>query len=168
MNKPHEIYSDMDGVLADFHGQCVKLLGKPYSDSAYEHKEAQNVRNQKIANTKHFWEEIPLERGFDQYWNFIKHFDPHILTAYAKWDEENSKRGKVIWNHKYLKVPANRFHVVARENKKRYALTDGKPNVLIDDYDKNITEWEAAGGIGIFFTSASQAIFELKELGFKV
>ena len=41
-----------------------------------------------------------------------------------------------------------------------------KPNILIDDYMKNIREWEAAGGIGILHTDASSTINDLKKVGF--
>ena len=46
-------------------------------------------------------------------------------------------------------------------------MTDGKPNVLIDDYLKNIKEWEAKGGIGIHHTNISKTLGELKRQGFK-
>ena len=54
-----------------------------------------------------------------------------------------------------------------RSDKQKYAMTDGKPNVLIDDYIKNIKEWEAKGGIGVHHTSVGKTISELKGLGFK-
>jgi hypothetical protein len=31
--------------------------------------------------------------------------------------------------------------------------SDGTPNLLIDDYDKNIREWESDGGVGILYRS---------------
>ena len=54
-----------------------------------------------------------------------------------------------------------------RSEKQQYAMTNGKPNVLIDDYIKNIREWEAKGGIGIHHTDVGKTISELKRLGFK-
>ena len=44
---------------------------------------------------------------------------------------------------------------------------DGQPNVLIDDHQKNIMEWEAKGGIGIHHTNVGKSIAKLKKLGFK-
>jgi len=60
-----------------------------------------------------------------------------------------------------------KIHLVKRAQKKDYATTDDKPNVLIDDYIKNIREWEAKGGIGILHTDVGKTISELKRLGFK-
>ena len=42
-----------------------------------------------------------------------------------------------------------------------------KSHQLIDDYKKNIIEWEAKGGIGVHHISVSKTIGELKRLGFK-
>ena len=64
-------------------------------------------------------------------------------------------------------VQKSKYSLVLRSQKKSYATTDEKPNVLIDDYDKNIREWEAAGGIGIHHTDVGKTISELKRLGFK-
>ena len=41
----------------------------------------------------------------------------------------------------------------------------GPEAVLIDDLEKNIQEWKAAGGTGILHESAEQTMRELRELG---
>jgi hypothetical protein len=61
----------------------------------------------------------------------------------------------------------SRIKLVKRSQKQSYAKTNGEPNVLIDDYIKNIGEWEAKGGIGIHHTNVSKTINKLKSLGFK-
>ena len=62
----------------------------------------------------------------------------------------------------------SKIHLVKRAQKKDYAKNrDGSSNVLIDDYIKNIREWESAGGIGIHHTNVGKSIGELKRLGFK-
>ena len=45
--------------------------------------------------------------------------------------------------------------------------SDGEPNILIDDYIKNIKEFNAKGGIGIHHTDTGKTLRELKNLGFK-
>jgi hypothetical protein len=45
-------------------------------------------------------------------------------------------------------------------------MNAGQHCILIDDYDKNTSQFTAKGGIGITFKSATQAIRDLKKLGF--
>ena len=52
--------------------------------------------------------------------------------------------------------PNEEFHAVDRSQKRQYAKqADGTPNLLIDDFDKNIAEWKSAGGIGLLYTGQS-------------
>ena len=88
------------------------------------------------------------------------------MSAYTGRDP-TSKVGKMKWLSKNTKFSRSKIHLVLRSQKKDYAKTDGKPNVLIDDYIKNINEWERAGGIGIHHTNTSKTLSKLKKLGFK-
>ena len=83
--------------------------------------------------------------------------------------DANSRKGKYNWLRKNAKLTQkSRIHLVMREDKQKYAMTtDGKPNLLIDDYIKNVNEWKAKGGIGVHHTSPSDTIAQLKRLGFK-
>ena len=70
------------------------------------------------------------------------------------------------WLKKNTGFKRANVHLVLRSQKKSYAKTkEEKPNVLIDDYAKNIKEWEAAGGIGILHTNVGKTINKLKGLG---
>ena len=71
------------------------------------------------------------------------------------------------WLKKNTKFKRGNIHLVLRSQKKDYATTDSKPTVLVDDYIKNIKEWEAKGGIGVHHTDVSKTISILKGLGFK-
>ncbi len=171
MNSPYTIYCDLDGVLVDFMRGARESLSHAWDDPTWNTRERKNLRNKMISMHPHWWENLPPERDFDQLWGFIKNFNPHILTAYAEWDEANSKHGKVVWNQKHLHVPHDKFHVVLRESKRYFAKDHdgshyGRPNVLIDDFPQNITEWDKAGGLGILHTSAATTIARLKKLGF--
>ena len=71
------------------------------------------------------------------------------------------------WLAKNTKFTKTNTNLVMRSQKQKYAMSGGKSNVLIDDYIKNIKEWEAKGGIGIHHTDVSKTINELKKLGYK-
>ena len=63
-------------------------------------------------------------------------------------------------------MSGGKVNLVKRREKQNFATNQGQPCILIDDYDKNTSQFKAKGGIGITFTSASKAISELKKLGF--
>ncbi len=68
--------------------------------------------------------------------------------------------GKKLWVQE--NIPGTKLILAKRENKRDYA---NRKSILIDDRTDNINDWNTAGGIGILFTSTSQTINELKELG---
>ena len=53
-------------------------------------------------------------------------------------------------------------NTVYKAEKKNFVK--GKGSILIDDLEQNIREWREAGGTGILFKSAAQAMSELEEL----
>ena len=70
---------------------------------------------------------------------------------------------KLKWLDEHATVfRIKRANVVDRKRKPEFAIGEnGQPNILIDDYEKNIREWEAAGGIAIHHTNAADTINEL-------
>jgi len=155
-----EIYCDLDEVLVDFIAGANKAVGGEFV--TYDKEE----RWKKVNQTKGFWANLGWKPGGKKLYQFISRYDPHVLSAYTGRDPA-SKVGKMKWLGKNTKFSRSKIHLVLRSQKKDYAKTDGKPNVLIDDYIKNIKEWESAGGIGIHHTNTSNTLSKLKKLGFK-
>ena len=119
-----------------------------------------------INQTKGFWANLEWMPGAKRLWDFISKYDTEILSAYSRRDG-TTRTGKLKWLSKNTKIKRGKINLVMRSDKQKYATTNGKPNILIDDYIKNINEWEAKGGIGIHHTNVSKSIAELKRLGFK-
>ena len=119
-----------------------------------------------INQTKGFWANLEWMPGAKRLWDFISKYDTEILSAYSGRDP-TSRTGKLKWLSKNTKIKRGKINLVMRSDKQKYATTNGKPNILIDDYIKNINEWEAKGGIGIHHTNVSKSIAEIKRLGFK-
>lgn len=155
-----EIYCDMDQVLCNFIGGAEKVIGKPFPQAD------KNDRWNKISNTKDFWANLDWMPGAKRLYSFIQKYDTHILSAYSDRDD-SSRPGKMKWLKKNTKIKRGNINLVKRVDKQKYATTDGKPNVLIDDYKKNIVEWESKGGIGVHHTEVGKTVAELKRLGFK-
>ena len=156
------IYCDMDMVLCDFLKGAEEVLGTSFI------KADKTKRWPTISAKKDFWVSLEWMPGSKKMWTFINKYNAHILSAYSTKDA-NSRKGKLDWLRKNAKLTQrSRIHLVLREDKQKFAMTqDGKPNLLIDDYIKNINEFKARGGIGIHHTSPSNTIAELKKLGFK-
>ena len=156
------IYCDMDMVLCDFLKGAESVLGVPLP------KADKGTKWPKISAKKDFWESLEWMPGAKKMWTFIDKYDAHILSAYSTKDA-TSRKGKFKWLSSKAKLTKrSRIHLVLREDKQKYAMTnDGKPNLLIDDYIKNVNEWKAKGGIGVHHTSPSNTIARLKQLGFK-
>ena len=155
-----EIYCDLDEVLVDFMRGADAAVGGSFVK--YDHKERWN----KINQTKGFWVNLDWMSGAKRLHDFIIRYNPHVLSAYSGRDP-NSRDGKMKWLKKNTAFKRANINLVKREQKQKFATKDDKPNVLIDDYIKNIREWEAAGGIGIHHTNVGKTISELKRLGFK-
>jgi len=154
-----EIYCDMDMVLVDFVGRAEELIGDKFTNVDKEE------RWEAIKGKKDFWHTLDWMPGAQRMWKLINKYDANILSAYSNRDK-NYRPGKKVWLKKNAK-PTGDVLLVQRADKKKYATSNGKPNILIDDYIKNIKEWEAAGGIGIHHTSPSNTISQLKKYGFR-
>ena len=155
-----EIYCDLDEVLVDFMRGADAAVGGSFI------KTDKDERWSKVNQTKGFWANLGWKPNAKRLQDFIIRYNPHVLSAYPDRDP-NARNGKMKWLKKNTGFKRAKIHLVKRAQKKDYATTDDKPNVLIDDYIKNIREWEAKGGIGILHTDVGKTISELKRLGFK-
>ena len=156
---PH-VYLDMDGVLVDLEKGAYKVHGAKLGDVP------KPERWDKINAIKSFWKELEWMPGAKRLYQKIMKYNPYILSAYSGRDP-TSRNGKMKWLAKNTDFKKSNILLVMRSQKQKYATTNGKPNVLIDDYIKNIKEWESKGGIGVHHTSVGKSIGELNRLGFK-
>ena len=159
-----KIYLDMDGVLCNFIKGVADTTGEDFTSPDLNQKMKGQIKS-KIEEKGDFWHNLEWQPGGQQLYRYVKSSSPYILSAYAKWDK-NCKDGKNSWIKRHLMMPKQRINLVKREDKKLYAVQDGVPNILIDDYIKNIREWEQAGGIGIHQTDVKRTINTIKKHGF--
>jgi len=158
------IYCDMDGVLCDFKEAAEKVTGQNIDRWMFSTKQE---KWQPIKDTPRFWHTLPWQPGGKQLWNFIEKYKPHILSAYVEESfDPNCIPGKSYWARTNLGIGNNRINLVKRVQKQNFATLVGKPTILIDDYEKNIKQFNERGGIGIHHTSTPRTIAQLKKLGF--
>jgi len=161
-----DIYCDLDQVLVNFIKGAEDAIGGTFPSQGTFATTNKDERWNKINQTKGFWANLEWMPGAKKLYSFIDRYEPYVLSAFSSRDP-SSVNGKMKWLSKNTNFKKSRINLVKREQKKKYAITDGKPNVLIDDYIKNINEWESKGGIGIHHTNVSKTISDLKRLGYK-
>ena len=158
----YKIYCDMDGVLTNFEARFDHFTGMHPQE--YE----------KAKGTQAFWNLIDVEIGVrfwvgmdwmpqgEQLWNFIKKFNPSLLTSPSR--DNSSRLGKSLWVRNKLS-PKPKVIFAYSKDKQRYATPN---SILIDDKPSNIEEWKAAGGIAFRVKNGDiiPALKGLKELGY--
>lgn len=152
----YTIYCDMDGVLIDFDRGYQEL-----TNITTKHADAQGVDKfwEPITKTgAKFWITLNWMSDGKQLWDYIKKYNPILLSAPSR--EESSRLGKRVWVKREL--PGVKLILRSADRKQEFA---NSTSILIDDREKNIKQWEEAGGIGILHTSASNTIKQLKQLG---
>jgi hypothetical protein len=154
-----DFFVDMDGVLTDF-DLAWRNLGHKIDGQSFEDKYGSEAFWSEIKKSGiDFWENMSWTKDGKKLWNFVKKFNPTILSSPAKTIPE-SKKGKQIWIERELGPDV------------KYIFTHDKfkhahPNaILIDDYEKKITPWVNADGIGILHTNTDETIKQLKNMGF--
>ncbi len=164
--KISKIYFDMDGVLADFNRGIREMCGIEPVNQSNKKKSDDDRIWEAVKSIEHFYDKLEFMPGtremfFDIY---NKYGDIcEILSAIPKPGRGIITAGedKISWAHRKL-TDKLKVNIVYREEKKNYAI--GKDCILIDDFQKNILEWEAYGGTGILFSSVPETIKRLKEV----
>lgn len=170
----------MDGVLVDLVGGIVKasenslnkeMINELLSmDFSWRKEHPDPDMNKALSEIKillsdnvSFWADYlePLEDAMEL-WEYISQYDVDILSH--PWDEA-SLEGKEFWIYNHLEPrPTNIY--LPLDGKKEIWATDknGNSNILIDDFHKYISKWEAAGGTAITHTSTKDTIKQLKKI----
>lgn len=171
-----EVYLDMDGVVADWLKGADKVLesfGYPgWRDGSwqeFEDYQRDEIRWSLLQKQENFWQDLPVMKEGKKLWRFLKPYRPHILSSIEPRMRDRALEEKRIWLHDKLNLEyLGNVHFVEHFTKQRFALdVHGRPNILIDDYEKNCQMFEEAGGIAILHESSNKTISELKKLGFK-
>ncbi len=152
----YKIYCDMDGVIADFERGYEELTGidlqgefQPEGAEFWDPIQKAGVG---------YWAGLKWMPDGKQLWDYIKPYKPKLLSAPSR--DQSSRIGKHVWvKHKIPGTPL----ILRYANKKKELASP--TSILIDDRQKNIDDWVAAGGIGILHTNTANTIKELQKLG---
>lgn len=159
------VYLDMDGVLADFDKKTLELIGKQLRDFPTS-KEGWDAISH-VQNIYEILDPMPdanqlVEGVFELQRQFNYNFDIGVLTAIPRIGSvPNARLHKRAWIQRYYPELIFNFNIGPHAVHKQ--LHARKGDVLIDDSEKNIPQWNSVGGFGIFHTSAEKSLAELEQ-----
>lgn len=155
----------MDGVLADFEGAFTQFFKRPGFGNQFVKISGEEWKRLK-KEWPTFWSDLELLPNALTLWRGILKYKPILLTAPPDgWPD--ALVGKRIWAKrmlpKYGYQPGTAFIGVPAVDKQKYAKQrDGTPNILIDDQERNIDQWKAAGGLGFRYLDSGSAAAALQ------
>ena len=152
----YNVYCDLDGVLVDFDGGFARIFGEG-TPNEFIAAHSKNKFFKALRSCSHFFRELDWLPDGEALWSYIQQYNPIILTAPVL-NMEHCETDKIEWVKRHL---GENVHVIVSSDKSAFA--DGA-SVLIDDQDKNILPWVAAGGIAIKHSSTDDTINRLEEI----
>ena len=171
--KKPEIFCDLDGVLVDFERGFIELSSntEKLSPRAYEKKHGKNSIWKLIDKLgEEFWTGLYWMSDGRELWDYIKRYDPIILSAPS--NHPGCITGKTKWVKQNLGInddPVRKPEDVTPEtrfilDKLKYKYAKGPQSILIDDTDEKIESWTKAGGTGILHDDATDTVRVLDKL----
>jgi 5'(3')-deoxyribonucleotidase len=146
-SKKFIVYVDMDGVLADLFNHVGKLHNVAHYNEIDSNQWEHFFKN---VNAYKLFQELPAFPTANRLLQLVKRYAGGytILSSPLNFDRAGSIKGKTEWLSEHITVPPD--NVIFEHEKYKYATQDnGTPNVLIDDFNRNINAWKSHGGIGI-------------------
>ncbi|KAG5183315.1 hypothetical protein JKP88DRAFT_181932 [Tribonema minus] len=157
---PHQLWLDMDGVLADFDSAASKALR---TDNSYKWEWLHGSKAfwDTLNQNPNFFGDLPPMVDCLVLFDKVEHLRPIILTALPKVGAEEVDAQKRAWVAKYLGEDVRVVTCQTHEKPDYCGLGD----VLVDDRSVNKARWEAEGGRYVIHTSANDSIRQLREMG---
>lgn len=149
LHMPH-LYLDMDGVQADLFHRVAQLEKVDHWDDIVDQDGAITR-----LSLKGPYEVYQLFRNLDPLPGgqvIIKWLHEHkipftVLSAPLRNEPQASIEAKRDWLDQYN--PGASQNAIFTKRKFQYAITNGRPNVLVDDFNYYLQSWVQAGGIGV-------------------
>jgi 5'(3')-deoxyribonucleotidase len=152
---PH-LYLDMDGVQADLFHRVAELENVEHWDDIPDQNEA--ITRLSLKGYKSVYDLFrnlePLPGGqVIIKWLHDNKIPFTVLSAPLRNENQASIEGKKDWLDQYN--PGTSQDAIFTQRKFKYATINGKPNVLVDDYNYYLNSWAEAGGIAVKHSDAS-------------
>lgn len=153
--KPH-VFFDIDGVMGAFDEHVQDLFGFRPNDPAITDDEMWEY----IETEPNFWLTIPLKWGAEDLFAVAKSLNPTFLTGVPRGvNGERAHEQKPLWVKKHF----GDYDVITTKSRKKHTHMKAPGDILVDDRHWVVKAWKNAGGHGIIYHTAEQAIRDLKK-----
>ena len=169
----YTIFCDLDGVLVDFNRGFMEISENPekLSPHAYEELHGKNSIWPILDKLgEDFWADLPWTPDGRELWDYLKQYDPIILSAPSRSAE--CLAGKAKWIKLHLHIDeepvtkpedfTSKTRIVLDQDKWKYARD--KFDILIDDFDIKLNKWTDAGGTGILHNDSTDSNRVLEDI----
>jgi 5' nucleotidase, deoxy (Pyrimidine), cytosolic type C protein (NT5C) len=163
---PH-LYLDMDGVQADLYNAMAKREKAKHWDDIPDQNQAITKLSLRgpLEVYQLFRELEPLSGGqIIIHWLHKNKIPFTVLSAPLRNEQQASIDAKRDWLDQHN--PGSSETAIFTKEKFKYAITNGHPNVLVDDFNYYLDSWTEAGGIAVKHSQATtdQTIAKLEEI----
>lgn len=154
-------YLDMDGVIADFFSEAVKLAEcEQKSWREMEFRDIERVLNKIRRREDDFFLRLKPFATTNTLVQCIQNIAGGFSILSSPLDGyDNCAEQKLEWLERHLMIDP--VDVIITSDKTKYASENCTPNILIDDYGYNILKWEEAGGLGIKYQADEQHLSDV-------
>ncbi len=150
--QPLKVFFDLDGVLADWERAYKANCNIPLKTFSNMSKAEKNAVKEKLFDYLFFYEMRPITSGMDLYRSFVNAGVPvAILSATGHINKDEVARAKIHWVADNLGGDVRLILVDKVEQKSQYVDPNYRTCILVDDRQKAVDAWEAAGGRGLLF-----------------
>lgn len=156
LNKMPHLYLDMDGVQADlFHAMAVREKVPHWDDIEDQDDAITRLSLQGPYEVYQLFRELDPLPGGQEIIKWLHHnkIPFTVLSAPLRNEQQASIEAKKDWLDQYN--PGTSGDAIFTKKKFQYAVTDGRPNVLVDDFNYYLQSWANAGGIAVKHSEAT-------------
>lgn len=169
-----KVYCDLDGVLVDFNRGFENIDANEDKLSPSEYEEKYGLEKMwKIVDDEgdSFWANLRWMKDGRALWDYIKRYDPTILSSPSR--SKHSINGKVKWIERNLGISQDKPTTSAKKwddesriilSRNKYKFAKAPTDILIDDTKAKIDKWVEAGGTGVLHTGSTDTIRVLEEI----
>jgi hypothetical protein len=167
------LFCDLDGVLVDFDRGFTEIPENTEHllPKDYEEKHGKNSIWPLIEKYgESFWTDLKWMKDGRELWDYIKRYDPIILSSPSLSD--TCIPGKTKWVRQNLTIKqepvtdsanfTDETRLILDRDKYKYAKSEN--DILIDDTREKLEKWSEAGGTGILHDDATDTIRVVEQI----